>query len=299
MKKVMIPSTETTVSDEKKACSEEFHVKADNRHDSHAENQIPAVSLSFDDGRGDNVAIVDEILSPLGIPATLNITTGYVDGTCPENLCPSSKQAMTVEDVVHLAKNPLIEIALHGDRHLNTVEDILEGRRKLIRWLGLSEDARFGFASPNCRFPRDQFQSEEYAELRKQLLYLRTGLRITRFPLLRKLSRKAGRVLRLPWLFRLAYADTPMDTRDDKLIYSVPVMKDTSEAQIRALVKHCIRKGSSLTLMFHSISDQMKGEDQWSWSRTEFERLCGYLCQKRQAGELELTTTKELYNRLK
>ena len=36
------------------------------------------VILSFDDGRKDNYRAAMEIMKPLDIPATFNITTGYI-----------------------------------------------------------------------------------------------------------------------------------------------------------------------------------------------------------------------------
>lgn len=39
------------------------------------------VTFSFDDGRIDNYKVVKEILLPNNIPATINIATGYIDGS--------------------------------------------------------------------------------------------------------------------------------------------------------------------------------------------------------------------------
>lgn len=39
------------------------------------------VTLSFDDGRIDNYRVAKEILLPNNIPATINIATGYIDGS--------------------------------------------------------------------------------------------------------------------------------------------------------------------------------------------------------------------------
>lgn len=98
------------------------------------------VCLSFDDGRYDNVSAFRKYLFPNQIPVTLNVTTGYVDGSCPKEFRPSARKAMTVQDVVSLSESSLVEIAAHGDRHLNTDEDIDQGRQKLLEWLNLKGD---------------------------------------------------------------------------------------------------------------------------------------------------------------
>ncbi|MBO6214041.1 MAG: polysaccharide deacetylase family protein, partial [Lachnospiraceae bacterium] len=93
---------------------------------------------SFDDGRADNMRVFDEILKPRSVPATINIATAYVDGSIsPENR-PCPNEAMGVDDVKRLAQSPLIELAGHGDQHLNTPEDLKKGLEKLRGWV--SED---------------------------------------------------------------------------------------------------------------------------------------------------------------
>ena len=39
------------------------------------------VTLSFDDGRIDNYQVVKEILLRNNVPATINVATGYIDGS--------------------------------------------------------------------------------------------------------------------------------------------------------------------------------------------------------------------------
>lgn len=258
----------------------------------------PVVSLSFDDARGDNTAVADEILIPMNIPATFNITTGYVDGTCPAELVPSEKKAMAKSDVIRLGGNPLFEIAIHGDRHLNTEEDILEGKRKLIEWLGLDKTCQLGFASPKSGMKIERFNSDECSQLRNELLYMRTGLRIEKMELFRSLNRKMGRVMHLPLFYRIAYADTKMQFRDGQIVYSVPVLKDISVKQLCALVDDCILTDSSITFMFHSILENTDDNDNCTWSRDKFVKFCKYIANKRDNGELDICTTAELFSRL-
>ena len=58
-------------------------------------------------------------------------------------LRPTDCAAMTVDNVKELSDNQLFEIALHGNNHLNTIEDIVEGRRKIIEWLNKKTSDQF------------------------------------------------------------------------------------------------------------------------------------------------------------
>ena len=252
------------------------------------------ISLSFDDGRADNYEVIEKLLRPMGIPVTLNITTGYVDGSCPEPLSPSVKSALSVEQVCRLADSEKTEIALHGDRHLNTWEDILSGKRKLLQWMHLPENHPFGFASPGSGMKTVEFVRDEKIRSENQILYLRTSLRNERMVALRILCRKAGRILHLPVLYRIAYADTLMTHCEDCIVYSVPVMRDTTFEEVKAIVDLCVRRKAALTLMFHSILPDVDGEDNWSWSWQKLERLCRFLKEKKNNQTLRIVTTKDL-----
>ena len=71
------------------------------------------LSLSFDDGRRDSFEVGYPILKKYGIPATFNITTGYVLGNRMEDI-GTKEPPMTVEMVRELYRDPSIEIAGHG-----------------------------------------------------------------------------------------------------------------------------------------------------------------------------------------
>lgn len=256
------------------------------------------ISLSFDDGRGDNLDIFNNVLIPNSIPATINITTGYVDETCPAHLSPSPKKAIAKSDVIALAQNPLVEVAMHGDCHLNTVEDIAAGREKLIRWLGLAESSALGFASPGSGLSPERFIQSNDLLFTQQITYLRTSLRIEHIRWIRILCRKIGRIFHIPFLYRIAYADTLMRECKDRVIYSIPVMKDTTFAQIKAMIDLAVSRHCALTLMFHSILENTENEDNWSWQQQNFEKLCTYLKKKTDQDKLFVMTTRELYRTL-
>lgn len=253
------------------------------------------VCITFDDGRKDNIKAVYDVLIPMRIASTLNITTGYVDGSCPDEMKPSSKPALTVEDVVELNRQPLVEIALHGDRHLNTEEDVEEGRRKIIDWLKLPADAELGFASPNCKFSVDSIGKDADDYFSRELLYVRGGLNIRTHEMTRDFFRKAGRVVNAPLFFKIAYAETLMNFSGQKGLYSVPVLKTTSAEQVCALIDECIQRKKLLILQFHSIVEDTENEDNWSWSMFKFEKMCRHIEKKCNEGVLRSTTVRKLF----
>lgn len=254
--------------------------------------QRGTVVLSFDDGRGDQFAAAQHILKPLRIPATFCITTGYVDGSCPEELRPSAVPAMDIAQVRALAADPLFELALHGDRHLNTAEDVARCREKLLRWLDLPPTHRFGFASPGSGLDLSHVQTLRQEPFRSGISYIRASLRYrTRTPL-RILARKAGRVVHAPALYRIAYRDTLMEPGSGRVLYSVPVMGDISAEQVIALAELCTEKQLVLVLMLHSIGNV---PEPWSWSPEKLKKLCDHLASQRTLGRLELRTMEQLW----
>ena len=105
--------------------------------------------------------------------------------------------------------------------------------------------------------------------------------------------------MHIPLLYQIAYANTLMSKCADRVVYSVPVMKDTTLSQVKALINLAVRRRCGLTLMFHSIVDDITGEDNWSWERQKFIGLCDYLDKKRQEGMLEVLTTQQLVDALR
>ena len=256
------------------------------------------LSLSFDDGRRDNYDIIKKTMIPMHLPVTINITTGYVDGTCTEENKPSSKPALIKSEIIELFEEPLVEIALHGDQHLNTEEDITIGRNKLLEWFHLPEDTKFGFASPGSGLSVTDFIKSESTFFKNDILYLRTSLRISSKGKLRILCRKVGRIIHAPILYKIAYTDTIMNAVENRVIYSIPVLKDVSVSQVEAVIDECIKQKGALTLMFHSIAEDVSSDDNWSWSKNKFEQLCRYLVHKQELGVLEICTTKDLYEKI-
>lgn len=259
---------------------------------------VALVSFSFDDGRGDNTEAVDGVFLPQGLPVTLNITTGYIDGTCPETLCPSATPPMKREDVERFAAIPLIEIAMHGDQHLNTEEDIIRCSDKLHEWLGLDKSTLLGFASPGSGLSVSRLRNEENRKLQNSAAYFRISYRITSKKLIRNLSRKAARLIHIPLLYRIAYHDTVMTRSDGKIVYSIPVMGDVTVRQLLSIIRYGVRHRDALVLMFHSIEAEAPRREGWTWRTQKLKQLCVELSRMESLGRLQVCTTMELFLRL-
>ena len=256
------------------------------------------LSLCFDDGRRDGAAAAEKLVLSQGLPVTLCVTTGYVDGTCPPDSLPCPKAPMSREDIQRLSALPGVEIAMHGDRHLNTEEDLLRCEAKLRDWLKPEAAAPLGFASPGSGMSLAWFRSPEAAALRERVLYLRTGLRVSSKKPLRILCRKLGRVIHLPFLYRIAYHDTIMTERDGKILYSVPIMGDITASQVLALVRDCVKRRGALVLMLHSVEPEPDRADPWSWQEEKLRRLCQALTELQDRGLLRVCTCAEQLRRL-
>lgn len=261
--------------------------------------ETATLSFSFDDGRRDNAAAAEAVLLPQGLPVTLCVTTGYVDGTCPAELLPTEKPPMTVETVQRLSEDPLVEIAMHGDTHRNTEEDIRVSETKLRAWLKLDAEEPLGFASPGSAMPLPFFRSPEAAALRDHVFYMRVGLRISSHKTLRTLCRELGRVIHLPILYRIAYHDTIMTKCDGKILFSVPVMGDVTAAQVLTVVRDCVRRRGALVLLLHSVEPHPAEGDVWSWSEAKLRRLCDALLEMESRGVLRVCTTADQFRELR
>jgi len=248
------------------------------------------ISLSFDDARKTQYMIAKDILFNNNIPATFNITTGFIDGTCPYENIQCFDDPMSIEDVQWLNNQPLFEIALHGDKHLNSEEDNISCFHKLQQWL-YSENIVYGFASPGTGLK--DHDSDFWLH---NVAYIRLSFRLMKYKSIKILARKASRILHRPYLYKLAYKDTLMDTCSNNIIYSVPVLKDITYEELASLVMLCVKQKKALVFMFHSIGD---GEDNWYWSLSKFEKLIALLKQLQDHNQIDICTTMNLYQKIK
>lgn len=257
------------------------------------------ISLSFDDGRIDNHSVAYPILKKYNLPATFNITTGYVEGKFDKGRLTNAAP-MTVDMVKELYDDTLMEIAGHGYWHSNTVEDITHGITTLRTYLGDAAKKRIrGFASPGTNLSLDYYHANKQELKAQGIDYVRLSLRYKRFPLLKTYIRKASRVVSLPWLYRLAYQDTLMDSITDDILYSIPVLSCISVGELKAVINYAVKKRQACVLMLHSIVADDSITDNWDYPASQFDKLCSFLANMQQQDKLQVLTSNDVYHRLK
>lgn len=258
------------------------------------------ISLSFDDGRIDNYNILYPLLKKYNLPATLNITTGFVRGEGRlKRLAPT--EPMNVDMVKEMFQDPLVEIASHGYYHLNTKEDILKGQKELLKDLNVEMLTQYGngFASPGTDLNLDEYQEMKQELNASHLEYVRLSLRYLSYPILKTYLRKASRLLKWPFLYRLAYQDTLMSHVENGILYSIPVLSSIKVSELKAIINEAESTGKVCILMFHSIVEDEKLRDNWDYERTKFTDLCEFLVRERDEQRLDVVTSMDIYQRLK
>ncbi len=160
------------------------------------------VTLSFDDGRLDNYAVIKKLLLPNKVPATINIATGYISRELDKiGGRGYSPEPITVDQLQEIANSGLIECASHGHLHKNDWEDISTGRKILLEWLKLNPNTKIGFASPGSGMSPDYIQKNIDELKNLGFCYIRTGFNLSTHKIIRNLCRKVARITHIPFLF--------------------------------------------------------------------------------------------------
>lgn len=233
------------------------------------------IVFSFDDARADSYEAI-KIAAKYGIKSTLNVTTGYVDGTLPETCKDFPVPAMSKEQVIELSENPLVEIACHSHFHRNDLEDILKGRDELSKWL--RPGYKLGFVSPGSSVdfnvnPLKVFKQHDF-------LFVRIGPRWGRYEKLLRVIRKMSRVLKSNSLFWFGYKGTIINAIDDNyLIHGIPVIHDNTLEQFKYIISKSLGCANDIVFIWHSVLDinEPAGLDNWSWNKTSYVELCQYI----------------------
>lgn len=255
------------------------------------------IALSFDDGRKDNYQNVKDILLKNDLTATFNITTAYVEKSISKDNTPCENDPMSVNEVIELSKFGF-EIAAHGHNHLNTIEDIKKGVEILKGWLNLNDIDKIGFASPCSQADANQIlQSQaEYNDI--SIDYVRLGVR-NNDTIVTKIKRKIAYYTGNKALFIDVFKDSLLINDDKYIIYSIPILHNTSVAQIKEIIDYAVEKNQDCVLMLHSIvaPDSVYYGDTWSWDVNRFEQLCGYLKELKDSNIVNVLDVKSLVSK--
>ena len=256
------------------------------------------ISLSFDDGRKDNYVAAKEILEPLNIPATFNITIGYVEKT-PNIEKPSEHIPMSIDELKDLYNNNLFEIAGHGYEHNNDVDNLIKGVNELRKVLNISDKQKLGIVSPHSEFDTDTLPKVIKKLKDNNICYLRVGKNFPNNVFMRKAVRKINRKLNIPSIFSWSYKDSDIKNTDEFLLYSSGAIKDTKLKELKRLVSDAIKNDKSYIICFHSIlkKDEPFYDDLFTWDYNDFLEFCKYLKKLRDDNKIEICKTIDLINK--
>lgn len=246
------------------------------------------VVLSFDDGREDLVYNIVPLLVDYGIPATFNITTGYIDGTIREENKFCENRAAMLSDLIKISNNNLFEFAAHGDQHLNTYEDICTSLQKLREW-GLVNE-RYGFASP-CH-GMDSLKARGINEIiqRLGLSYIRIGTQLNR-SLFARIDRRLSLITNNKSRFKSIYSKC-LNNPSVRIFKCIPYNKRINNNMLFEMIQEAEKTKTVLVLLFHSvlkINEQMY-QNVENIDYSQFKKLCDYLSREREVEKIHITT---------
>lgn len=253
------------------------------------------IVLSFDDGRRDNYRVAKEILEPMGIPATFNITTGYIKRDIDEKAKPSSHEPMTEEEVVDLWNNPLFEIAGHGYRHDNDVENLISGINEL-RKVYHEGGEMLGIASPHSEFDLSILNKNKVTFEQNGIKYLRISNDYTNYGIIKRIVRRLNRILKVPYLYYWTNKDAIM-TEQSFLLHSVPIIRDTTLREVKYFIDQVEREDAVCIFMLHSILKPKEDyyNDLFSWDYDKFGSLCAFLSDEAKMNRLDIIKTVDIF----
>ena len=254
------------------------------------------ISISIDDGAYDSYKNIYPLLIKYNLPATFNLIPDYIDGKEEYRGIPYN--SITWEDLEEIKNSPLIEISNHSYDHANKISSIIRGRIVLNHHLGRSAETPIGFASPESKMSETFIKTKKSLLLRCGCSYVRTGLRVRSFKFLRILARKGARVIHSGFLFTTAYHDTLLNRTDDYILFSVPIMKDTTLKEVAALIRYAVKKNKNLILLFHRVlkPEEENHKENWYWDYRKFDSLLEFLRIEQDKRHLRVVKTCELEN---
>ncbi|MEL1134493.1 polysaccharide deacetylase family protein [Desulfitobacterium sp. THU1] len=253
------------------------------------------VTLSFDDGREDTYRVAFKIMKEYGLVGTINVTTGWVDGSWSVTNWPSAVDgAMTIEQVKECF-NYGFEIASHGDTHITEVNDLRACLIKLRGW-GVIDPDYPGFASPYSELTAQNLAKTAPIFMENNIKYVRTGHshKCKRWPMriLFILQWLTGSSLLFQTFFKHNSILLPMN--QPFMLPASEIKRSHSANQVIRLLQRSISSKSWNILMLHSIlesKDKGYGQDVWYWDADEFRQLCQWLS-KQDKQDIAVVTTK-------
>jgi len=248
------------------------------------------VVLSFDDGFASFKEIVLPILDRFSYKASINVVTGFSDGTI-SNKYPR----LSILDIQELNSQGH-EIALHSNSHLKPtdISDFEIARVKLEKWIGCEKRGAI--------IPYSQSISNNlYEYLRQRCLYVADYSQ-------HKIRRSCKeQVFRIKNLFhRTTFGNHVVSSHyylynkksinhDFPAFVRLPVKDNCSPEEIIKLLEMA-PNNSCLTIVFHSIVENVLESVEWpkgAWTKNNFEILLSKIKANKR---IRVLTQKELFD---
>ena len=249
------------------------------------------ITLTFDDGRKDNIEFAAPILKKYGVPAVLFCTTGFIDGTWekPADSWKSVKSALTIKDLVEL-KHQGWEIGLHGDKHITEYEDWKTSIEKLTAW-GL-RSGKVAFSIPNSFNAEQEIQKIQSSDIGKEISYIRGGRGISTGSLKSKFLYAAYSILKMQKAYNtFNYPSVNRLNRLNRYDVKSVVVKRADDPRMLLRFISAIPDNTWLVLMFHSIlplDDELYKVDDWTWSEGNFDSFVNGLSELQKATAIQV-----------
>lgn len=254
------------------------------------------IVLSFDDGRYDNYEAYKNILNPLNIPATFNITAGYVLNDIEKNDMPGPHKPMSIEEVAEMNESSICEIAGHGYTHDNTIKSLIKG----VEWQRENLGYDFvGIASPHSEYDLKKLEEDIKVFRDNNVVYLRVSNDYSKLKFIKKAIRKINRNIHSGYLYYFINKDSICYNKNF-ILYSVPVLKNNKLHEVEKFIDIVSRtkKEATVIFMFHSILKEgsMYYEDLFSWDYKDFYDLCVFLNEMRKDKKINIIKTIDIFN---
>ncbi len=253
------------------------------------------IVLSFDDGRRDNIRVANGILIKYNIPATFNITTGYINKNIPKSKMPCPHIAMSIEELNEISNNRLFEIAGHGVEHNNSIVNLVDSVITLRKMLPNAANPIVGVASPHSEFDLTLLETAKVKFTDAKIDYLRVSNDYNIMGKTKIWLRRINRILNIPQVYYYTNKNSIILNKGSFLLHSIPVIRDNTLQELEYFIKTSL-KDYACVFMFHSILKP--GEDYYNdlftWDYDRFEKFCVILNEYRERGLIEIETTGNL-----
>ena len=231
------------------------------------------IAFSFDDARLDTYEVAYPILRKYEFPFTINVVTDFVENSGGYNCFSGGGNLSMSFSALKECKDNGVEIACHGHKHLNTVDDINQNIN-VLQSRGLIT-IPVGFASPHSHLT--EFNSDDIYSLVQNgtLSYVRSGIQTRREGFIYTALTLLCRIFKSKRLFWLLNKRNVIKDKNYKVLPSVAIIESTTLKQIDYFISK-MSDGESVIFMFHSIIERKPAgifKNVCDFTKGKFEKL--------------------------